>query len=191
MENNNVEQKIIKTFVCNEDSIEIKYCDNTTTTLNYNKENINEVIDEVFYQIENSLDYWKKYQITFCDIGLISFFVFLTSPVMSSLNTYSYNKIMAIVGILSGFLSTIPMASALILDVPITSLKKHKIYLEMLSENKEALQKGYPALNTSDLDYYYSLDSLKKIKASLEAVNESIKLEKQIKENRPTRTLNF
>ena len=59
----------------------------------------------------------------------------------------------------------------------------------MFSENKEALLKGYPALNTSDLDNYYSLDSLKKIKASLEAVKETIELEKQIKENRTTRTL--
>ena len=189
MENNNVDQKIIKTFVCNEDSIEIKYFDNSTTTLNYNNENINEVIDEVFYHIENSLDYWKKYQITFSDIGLISFFVFLTSTI-SPLNTYSCNKIMTIIGFLSCVLGGVSMGFALTSDIPITSLKKHKIYLEMLSENKEALQKGYPALNTSDLDYYYSLDSLKKIKDSLEAVNETIKFEKQIKENKPTRTLN-
>ena len=172
MENNNIEKNLIKTFVCNEDSIKIKYFDNSTTTLNYSKENINEVINEVFFQIENSLDYWKKYQIMFSDMGLISFFVFITSPVMSPLL------------LLSAMSMVFP-----VLNLPITTrLKKHKIYLEMFSENKEALQKGYPALHTSDLDYY-SLGSLKKIKASLDEINETIKFEKKIKENRTTRTL--
>ncbi len=70
----------------------------------------------------------------------------------------------------------------------VDNLRKYKIYLEMLTENEEALKAGYPSLDNTTFELY-SIKALKKIKASLDEINETIKFEKKIKENRPKRTL--
>ena len=185
------DDKYIISIIEQNNNLLITYSDGSNIVVNDTIENNLNIIEEALNQYKDifvpeqiSINVKKR------NIWLIAFLVSLLATLSDLIEAYANNsKDSAFVGIITSLLCLYELFKYNLHDKEVDNLKKYKIYLDMLLENEEALKRGYPSLDRDTLKSY-SIKALEKIKASLEEVKETIKLEKQMKENKPTRTLN-